>query len=419
MRRLLSAATVITTLVVPPTAHGWAWPVDGPVLRPFALAAIRTPQASTAASTSAQLEGALMRAPASGTVSFAGGVPNGGRGDHDPHAPRLAVTLLQLPARRSWRRTPVAEAGGPSAPSARARDAVTTEPHVHLGVRVPTTERLPRPARAPAVTAGAARAAGARARQPAAPATELRSPRLPQPALRCRWRRGPSPGARSARRPRRRPAALERPCGQAPAPAPRPVASDSGSRRREPRARRELQGRAHRGIRHRGGAAAAPAAVLRGGADACRNVARTLGPHARRADARRRRLILAPDPPRAGRRLVARGAARRLAGSAAAATVASASRSRPDAGSSGRGGARTWSLSLRNGGPRTAAAGCLAFEARGSGSRREPGAGRRGRKRSSPCGGLRLRRVCDRRRRGHASGDAEVGPEPARIMLAR
>ena len=40
MRRMLSVAVAaaIASLIVIPVAAAWAWPADGPVLRPFSLA---------------------------------------------------------------------------------------------------------------------------------------------------------------------------------------------------------------------------------------------------------------------------------------------------------------------------------------------------------------------------------------------
>ena len=129
-----------------------------------------------------------MRAPASGTVSFVGGVPSGGRAVTILTPDGLAVTLLQLgsTAVATDATVEVGAAGRHRRRERRWRHDGTARPPRCSRVR--RSERLPRPARVPAVTPGDARAAGAR-RRPVAGAGR-RAPRPPrhlQRSPRCRW----------------------------------------------------------------------------------------------------------------------------------------------------------------------------------------------------------------------------------------
>jgi hypothetical protein len=82
MRRLLSGTVfglVLFVLVVPGRASGWSWPVDGPVLQPFAF----DPAHPYAGGQHRGIDigaaaGDPVRAPAGGVVSFAGTTPGNG-----------------------------------------------------------------------------------------------------------------------------------------------------------------------------------------------------------------------------------------------------------------------------------------------------------------------------------------------------
>jgi hypothetical protein len=137
MRRIAVAAVVLTALAVTPAAHAWTWPGDGPVLRPFVLG--DDPYAGgqhRGVDIGAEV-GAAVLAPAAGTVSFVGSVPGGGRAITIQTADGYAVTLLQLGTTDVARGEDVTEAAIVGAVGQSA-DAVTTAPHVHLGVRVAT-----------------------------------------------------------------------------------------------------------------------------------------------------------------------------------------------------------------------------------------------------------------------------------------
>ena len=78
MRRALLAA-VVAALSLAPAAGAWTWPVDGPVLQPFLF----DPAHPYAAGQHRGIDvGAApapsSRAPAAGTVTFAGTVPASG-----------------------------------------------------------------------------------------------------------------------------------------------------------------------------------------------------------------------------------------------------------------------------------------------------------------------------------------------------
>ena len=98
MRRMLSVAVAaaIASLIVIPVAAAWAWPADGPVLRPFSLAEDRYAAGQHRGIDIGEAIGAPVRAPAAGTVSFAGPVPGGGRAVTILTADGYAITLLQL-----------------------------------------------------------------------------------------------------------------------------------------------------------------------------------------------------------------------------------------------------------------------------------------------------------------------------------
>ncbi len=137
MRRVLAVAVVaaIASLIVIPVAAGWAWPADGPVLRPFSLSQDEYAAGQHRGIDIAAAKGEPVRAPVSGIVSFAGSIPGGGRALTIQTADGYAVTLLQLGSIAVTRGTPVVEEAVVGVVG-ESEDGVTREPHVHLGVRV-------------------------------------------------------------------------------------------------------------------------------------------------------------------------------------------------------------------------------------------------------------------------------------------
>src|SRR5918994_456843 len=139
MRRTLLAAiaAAIASLRVVPVASGWSWPVDGPVLRPFSLGADVYAAGQHRGIDVGAPAGDAVRAPTSGIVSFVGAVPGGGRALTIQTGDGYAVTLLQLGSAEVARGANVVE-GDLVGRIGESSDAVTTAPHVHLGVRIVT-----------------------------------------------------------------------------------------------------------------------------------------------------------------------------------------------------------------------------------------------------------------------------------------
>ena len=165
----------------------WTWPAEGPVLRPFSVSS--DPYAAgqhRGVDIGAEL-GRQVVAPAGGMVSFVGFVPGSGRAVTIVTDDGYAVTLLQLGTTSVERGITLAE-GTVVGVVGESSDAVTLQPHVHLGVRIAADPNgyvdplglLPaRPARAGAGSV-APRAAGGRSAS-------------------CRHRRDPGAAARTGR----------------------------------------------------------------------------------------------------------------------------------------------------------------------------------------------------------------------------
>jgi murein DD-endopeptidase MepM/ murein hydrolase activator NlpD len=79
-RLLLFGVTSLAALWLSSPASAWSWPADGDVLRPFALGGDAYAPGQHRGIDVAGPEGSAVRAPASGTVSFAGSLPTHGRG---------------------------------------------------------------------------------------------------------------------------------------------------------------------------------------------------------------------------------------------------------------------------------------------------------------------------------------------------
>jgi len=169
MRRLL--LVLLAMLATAPAAHAWSWPADGPVLAPFSF----DPTNPYAAGQHRGLDidgvaGAAVRAPAAGTVSFAGTVPGSGKSVTIETADGWSVTLTHL-GQLGVKKDAVVAEGDPVGALADGSDP----PYVQLGIRrtgdaqgyVDPLGLLPaRPAPAPAVPPLASPAPAA----PAAPA---------------------------------------------------------------------------------------------------------------------------------------------------------------------------------------------------------------------------------------------------------
>jgi murein DD-endopeptidase MepM/ murein hydrolase activator NlpD len=118
-----------------PPALAWTWPVDGPVLKPFAYEGDPYAAGQHRGVDLAAPRGSPVVAPAGGVVDFAGTVPGGGRTLTIATGDGYAVTLLHLGSSSVAVGTDVAEGAvvGSVGPSGEAEHPV---PYVHLGIRL-------------------------------------------------------------------------------------------------------------------------------------------------------------------------------------------------------------------------------------------------------------------------------------------
>jgi hypothetical protein len=136
MKRLVALLPVLVALQVGvQPALAWTWPVDGPVLRPFVLGDDPYAAGQHRGIDVGATPGASVRAPAAGTVSFAGTVPGGGRTVTIRTADGFAVTLLHLGSIAVGRGTVTAE-GEAVGTVGSSGEAELDRPYVHLGIRV-------------------------------------------------------------------------------------------------------------------------------------------------------------------------------------------------------------------------------------------------------------------------------------------
>jgi hypothetical protein len=112
-------------------ALAWAWPVDGPVVRPFVLGDDPYAGGQHRGIDIGAPAGAPVRAPVSGSVSFAGTVPTGGRTITIRTADGYSVTLQHLGSYL------VARGGGVAEGNVVASVGEAAEPFVYLSVRRP------------------------------------------------------------------------------------------------------------------------------------------------------------------------------------------------------------------------------------------------------------------------------------------
>ena len=97
MKRIVILLPVLFALQVGvQPALAWAWPVDGPVLRPFVLGDDPYAGGQHRGVDIGAPAGTPVRAPAAGTVSFAGTVPTGGKTITIRTADGYAATLQRL-----------------------------------------------------------------------------------------------------------------------------------------------------------------------------------------------------------------------------------------------------------------------------------------------------------------------------------
>jgi hypothetical protein len=131
MRRLLLVLLAMLALV--PNAHAWTWPADGRILAPFAF----DPGNPYAAGQHRGIDvagapSAPVRAPATGSVSFAGTVPGSGRSVTIETPDGWSVTLTHLGQLAVKKDAAVAE-GDPVGTLADGSSG--DDPYVQLGIR--------------------------------------------------------------------------------------------------------------------------------------------------------------------------------------------------------------------------------------------------------------------------------------------
>ena len=136
MRRALTMLPVLlATLAGAAPASAWTWPADGPVLQPFSFDGDPYAAGLHRGIDVRGEAGASVRAPASGTVTFAGTVPGGGRTVTITTPGGYAVTIVHLGTVGVAARSTIVEgaAVGTIGPSG---DVEHAEPYVHLGLRI-------------------------------------------------------------------------------------------------------------------------------------------------------------------------------------------------------------------------------------------------------------------------------------------
>jgi len=134
-RLLIVGAVGLAALALSSSAGAWSWPAEGDVLRPFALGLDAYAAGQHRGIDVAGPEGSSVRAPATGTVSFAGSLPTYGKGITIATPDGYAVTLVHLGSIGVAKGDAVIE-GGPIGTMGWSGDPEHTVASVHLGVRV-------------------------------------------------------------------------------------------------------------------------------------------------------------------------------------------------------------------------------------------------------------------------------------------
>ncbi len=138
-RRRVLLAALSAALALAPAAGAWSWPADGPVLQPFDF----DPAHPYAAGQHRGIDlgadaGAVVVAPAAGTVTFAGTVPASGKSVTITTADGYAVTLTHLGSFSVAAGVSLAE-GDPVGTVGPSGDPELAQPYVHLGIRLAAT----------------------------------------------------------------------------------------------------------------------------------------------------------------------------------------------------------------------------------------------------------------------------------------
>ena len=133
MKRLSLALVIGVALSLAPSAGAWSWPLDGDVLRPYSLGANAYAAGQHRGVDVAGANGEHVRAPAGGTVSFAGTVPTYGR-TITIQSEGYSVSLTHLGAIAVAKGAAIVE-GDPIGTAGLSGDSEWPTPYVHLGIR--------------------------------------------------------------------------------------------------------------------------------------------------------------------------------------------------------------------------------------------------------------------------------------------
>ncbi len=136
MHRFLAlGATLVVALALSGVAEAWSWPADGEVLRAFELGSDTYAAGQHRGIDVAGAFGSPVRAPAAGTITFAGSVPTHGRGVTILTADGYSVTLFHLESVGVVKGETVDE-GATVGTMGSSGDAEHSVSAVHLGIRV-------------------------------------------------------------------------------------------------------------------------------------------------------------------------------------------------------------------------------------------------------------------------------------------
>ncbi|MSO95221.1 MAG: M23 family metallopeptidase [Thermoleophilia bacterium] len=134
MRRLVLMFVVLAALVAAPQSWAWTWPLSGAVLRPYSLGPDPYAAGQHRGIDIAGVRGDPVRAPAAGTISFAGVVPSSGR-TVTIQTEGYAVSLTHLGEFSVVKGDSVSE-GYVIGTAGTSGDPEWPLPYVHLGIRV-------------------------------------------------------------------------------------------------------------------------------------------------------------------------------------------------------------------------------------------------------------------------------------------
>jgi Peptidase family M23 len=201
-RLLVIGVAALAALTFCGSGSAWTWPADGEVLRPFGMGPDPYAGGQHRGIDVAGADGSTIRAPAAGTVTFAGTLPTHGRGVTIQTEDGYAVTLVHLGTLGVAKGAVVAE-GDPVGTMGSSGTPEHPVPSIHLGIRrssdaegyldplgllppraapAPTATPAPTPAPAPSASPAAPSVAPPAPSPPAAPPPSAAPPQPAEPA---------------------------------------------------------------------------------------------------------------------------------------------------------------------------------------------------------------------------------------------